>query len=107
MATANVTGKARPFDIERFTGGHATDWTLITFDTWVRTVSVNNQGTGSVFVARALDGLRAAADDQIEVTAGSTVDFHLVPAPSQGTPKLAVFGIDGATHPIGFILEVV
>jgi hypothetical protein len=104
MATASVTGKIAPMDFKRFTGGHATDWTLITFDAWVRTIGVNNQGVASCWVSRALTGARAAADDQIEVKPGTTVDFH-VGRPSLGVPKLAVFGSDGATHPIGFVLE--
>lgn len=100
MATANVLGKIAPFDFERFTGGHATEWTEVTFDPWVTKVGVQNLGSGILYVSARKTGAWGVTDDMAEVPAGQTLDFY-----PRSLHKLSVKGADGSGHVTGFILE--
>jgi hypothetical protein len=108
MATRTITASgAPPLAIARPNGGwHATEWTLCTFDRWARVIGVTNSGTGSVFVSRGLSGTRATTEDQDEVRPGSTKNFRFGQSTKDADPiTLSIFGADGASHVIGFILE--
>lgn len=104
MATKAITGKRQPLHTHRETGWHATDWTLCTFDPWVRKVGVNNQGVGSLWVSagEGYVGARLASDHMIELKPGTIVDFPL--SPSGVAATLSIWGADGATHPVGLML---
>lgn len=106
MALA-ITGKTDPFDIVRTASGlHATDWSGVTFDPWVRTVRIKNAGSGVLSVGRAGNtGARAAGNDQINLAAGAVMDFYLAPGSQRpSSAGLTLFGADGAAHPIEWVL---
>jgi hypothetical protein len=111
MASLDISSSLagdNPLAFAGSTSFHATEWTEVTLPAWCTKLAVNNQGATSLWVTRGKSGTRNAfpTDPQIEIPAGAAiVDFYLGDYPKSTAPTISLWGEDGASHPVGFILE--
>ena len=102
---------SRPFDIVSVATGEAANWAAFTFPSWVRVVGVQNQGTAELYVGRDQTGAHpglGTADQGIVLLAGEVVPFAITSGREQdptASPRLSIFGDDGAGHLVGLILQ--
>ncbi len=110
MPTISDEG-AKPFTIVSVATGEATDWADFDFPSWVRVVGVQNQGTAELYVGRDQAGAHpglGTAGQGIVLLAGEVVPFAITPGREQdptASPRLSIFGDDGAGHLVGLILQ--
>ena len=85
---------------------HATDWTPYRCPPWAAVISVQNRGTGSLWVSvPALTGARSSTDDQVEVLPDTSFDLDFVGTSGVGySPEIGIWGEDGAAHAGGLLL---
>lgn len=109
MATSkDWTGVATvPAATKYFAGGDASDWCVHDPPTWVRVLTVDNRGTGLLYVSvPSQSGTFATTDDAVAIPANTGRTFVFAPDDENPSPPtFGTYGADGATHSMSVTFE--
>lgn len=109
MATTKPwTDLEEPRCTRTFADGDATSWCLHSHAGVYTSITLENRGTGYLYVSLgpALKGTWALTQNQERLAAGEKATFYAAgQTVKSATPEFSTFGADGAAHPMGVRFE--
>jgi hypothetical protein len=106
--TKSWTDLQEPCCTRTFADGDATDWCVHDYAGVYTSVTIENRGTGVLYVSRgpAVRGPWAATHHMARLQPGEKFPMYSRGQTAKpATPEFSTFGADGATHPMGVTFE--